>query len=304
MKRVPINAGLYTIDPFDSMAGRTQRSNAYDALVTIAGLGGTGAFLAEDLARLFSVHLGWRIRLHLVDYDRVEIQNERRQSFSKRDRKQYKAQVIGERLVRQFPIEVGLSLAPYDHRRDAPLPRQDEERPRLSLLIGCVDNPAARRELARTLEQATYRNPIWWIDLGNGPASGQIYLGNALRPDDLRGAFDPAARTCRALPAPSLQAPELLEAPSAPLPAPDQDCAEAQIAGDQEPFVNRAIAALGLAIVARLCQGRLTWRATFFDLDVGTLHYIHADPHDVASLTGLRTDSVLQRHRPAARASA
>jgi len=304
MKRVPINAGLYTIDPFDSMAGRTQRSNAYDALVTIAGLGGTGAFLAEDLARLFSVHLGWRIRLHLVDYDRVEIQNERRQSFSKRDRKQYKAQVIGERLVRQFPIEVGLSLAPYDHRRDAPLPRQDEERPRLSLLIGCVDNPAARRELARTLEQATYRNPIWWIDLGNGPASGQIYLGNALRPDDLRGAFDPAARTCRALPAPSLQAPELLEAPSAPLPAPDQDCAEAQIAGNQEPFVNRAIAALGLAIVARLCQGRLTWRATFFDLDVGTLHYIHADPHDVASLTGLRTDSVLQRHRPAARASA
>ncbi len=67
MKRVPINAGLYTIDPFDSMAGRAQRSNAYDALVTIAGLGGTGAFLAEDLARLFSVHLGWRIRLHLVE---------------------------------------------------------------------------------------------------------------------------------------------------------------------------------------------------------------------------------------------
>jgi hypothetical protein len=66
--------------------------------------------------------------------------------------------------------------------------------------------------------------------------------------------------------------------------------------------VNRAIAALGLAMVARLCQQRLTWRATFFDLDAGTLHYIHADPHDIASLIGMRTDSVLRGQRSAARA--
>ena len=100
-----------------------------------------------------------------------------------------------------------------------------------------------------------------------------------------------------------MQAPELLEAPTAALPITlDQDCAEAQIAGDQEPFVNRAIAALGLAMVARLCQRRLTWRATFFDLDAGTLHYIHADPHDIANLMGMRTDSVLRGQRSVARA--
>jgi hypothetical protein len=40
------------------------------------------------------VHLGWRIRLHLADDDRVEIHNERRRSFLKRNRNQYKAQVI------------------------------------------------------------------------------------------------------------------------------------------------------------------------------------------------------------------
>jgi PRTRC genetic system ThiF family protein len=296
MRRVPTNAGLYTIDPFDAMAGRTPRSNTHDALVTVVGLGGTGAYLAEDLARLFSVHLGWRVRLHLVDHDRVEIHNEGRQAFTKRDRNRHKAQVIGERLVREFPIEVGLSLASYDRHRDAPLPRRDEQRPRLSLLIGCVDNPAARQELARTLEPATYGNPsLWWLDLGNSAASGQIYLGNVLRPEGLRGAFDPESRTCRSLPAPSLQAPELLEAPTAPLPAADQDCAQAQIAGDQEPFVNRAIAALGLAIVARLCQRRLTWRATFFDLESGALKYIHAEPGDVAGLMGMRTESVVQR---------
>jgi hypothetical protein len=94
-----------------------------------------------------------------------------------------------------------------------------------------------------------------------------------------------------------VQAPELLEAPTAPLPAPDQDCAEAQVAGDQEPFVNRAIAALGLAMIARLCQRRLTWRAAFFDLDVGTLQYLPAQPEDVARLLGVRTPSLVQRSR-------
>ena len=53
---------------------------------------------------------------------------------------------------------------------------------------------------------------------GNGPASGQLYLGNMLRADGMRGVFDPEGRICRALPAPSVQAPELVEAPTAPLP--------------------------------------------------------------------------------------
>ncbi len=296
-RKLAVPAGpLYTIDPFAHAAPETRQSDGYDALITIAGLGGTGAFLAEDLARLLAVHFGWRVRLHLVDYDRVEEHNAQRQAFSRRDRDKHKAQVVAERLVRQFPIDVSLSLAPYDHRRDAPRPRQGEGRPRLAVVVGCVDNAAARCELARTLEPAAYGPPpIWWLDLGNGAASGQIYLGNTQRADELRQAFDPETRTCWAVPAPSVQAPELLEAATAPLPALDQDCAEAQIAGDQEPFVNRTIAALGLAMLARLCQRRLTWRATFFDLEVGTLHYTPADPHDVARLVGLRPDSLLRR---------
>lgn len=301
MRRVRASGGeLYTVDPFGTVANRTRRLDAFDALVTIAGLGGTGAFLAEDLARLLSVHLGWRVRLTLVDHDRVEVHNERRQAFTRGDRFRHKAQVVAERLVRQFPIEVGISLASYDHRRDAPRSQRGDPPPRLALLIGCVDNPHARRELARTLEPAGYDKPVWWLDLGNSTASGQLFLGNTLRTDDLRGAFDAETRTCRALPAPSLQAPELLEAPAAPLPAPGQDCAEAQIAGDQDPFVNRTIASPGLAMVSRLCQRRLTWRAAFFDLDVGTLQYTYADPRDVATLMGIRTESVVRRSRFAA----
>src|SRR6266702_4140105 len=169
MKKSTIHTGHYTIDPFDSFARPAQRTDGYDALVTIAGLGGTGAFLAEDLARLLSVHFGWRVHFHLADHDRVEVQNAQRQAFSKRDRDNYKAQVVAERLVRQFPIEVSVSLAPYDHRRDAPYPHRNDEHPRLALLIGCVDNPNARRELARTLAQSPHSSPsVWWLDMGNG----------------------------------------------------------------------------------------------------------------------------------------
>jgi PRTRC genetic system ThiF family protein len=296
-RRAHLSDGMYTIDPFYIDPRGGNRSDCYDALVTIVGLGGTGAFLAEDLARLLSVHFGWRVRLTLVDHDVVEEHNEHRQDFNKGDRGRHKAQVVAERLVRQFPVEVAFSLAPYDHRRDAPRVQRGGAHARLSLLIGCVDNPHARHELARTLEPDGYTKPVWWLDLGNSAASGQVFLGNVLTAEGLRGAFDPETHVCTALPAPSVQASELLEAPPAPLSAPVDDCAAAQIAGDQEPFVNRAIAALALAMTTRLCQRRLTWRATYFDLDSGGLRYVHVDPHDIANLMTLRTEKLLRRTR-------
>jgi len=99
MKRKLESAGLYTIDPFRDSPPSPARaqSGSYDALVTIVGLGGTGAYLAEDLARLLSVHFGWRVRLTLVDHDVVEEHNEQRQAFSKPDRGRHKAQVVSER---------------------------------------------------------------------------------------------------------------------------------------------------------------------------------------------------------------
>ena len=54
--KIQVPAGLYTIDPFDVGPRGGDRSGCYDALVTVVGLGGTGTFLAEDLARLLSVH--------------------------------------------------------------------------------------------------------------------------------------------------------------------------------------------------------------------------------------------------------
>ena len=69
-----------------------------------------------------------------------------------------------------------------------------------------------------------------------GGDSPRLASGNATRPDGLRGGFVPDRGLCRALPAPSLQRPDLLEAPPEPRPRPD--CAEAIADGAQGPTIN------------------------------------------------------------------
>jgi hypothetical protein len=60
------------------------------------------------------------------------------------------------------------------------------------IIIGCVDNNAARREIAESVEmvnsQRAYSSnssikKICWIDSGNERKSGQVILGNKLMPD-------------------------------------------------------------------------------------------------------------------------
>ena len=128
------------------------------------------------------------------------------------------------------------------------------------------------------------------MDTGNGRNSGQVLLGNATHPETLRGAFVASGQLCRALPAPSLQRPDLLDAPPAPQPAPD--CAEAVAHGDQSPTINQVVATLAASYVDKLLGGTCAWQASYFDLDDGTLRCVPADPKTVAALAGLHPNAV------------
>jgi hypothetical protein len=111
--------------------------------------------------------------------------------------------VLAERLARRFGLEVGYSVLPYDAGLHARV--FGGARSRLNLLVGCVDNGAARRALTATLDddRAGYGSPrprqaVWWLDAGRN--SGQVLLGNATQARGLRGAFPPgagAAGRCR-----------------------------------------------------------------------------------------------------------
>jgi PRTRC genetic system ThiF family protein len=277
----------YVIDAAGDRPGVGQRE--LDAIIVVVGCGGTGGFLAEAICRLL---IGRRSRLHLVDHDRVEPHNVARQAFDRRDVGRYKAEVLAERLARRFEREVGYSVLPYDRELHAKV--FGDTPADLRLIVGCVDNASARRSIAATLDAPSRSggrsHNVWWLDCGNGRNSGQILFGNSTRPEDLRRAFIPGHRRCRALPAPSLQRPDLLSA--APEPRPQPDCAEAVAEGEQGPTINQIVASIAASFVEKLLAGACSWMAGYFDLDDGTLRCLPADPKLVADVAGLHVNAV------------
>lgn len=259
----------------DVNAGRGQRQGGpvKDAVVVQVGCGGTGSFLAEAVCRLL---MGRDADLYVVDLDRVERHNVGRQAFDPADVGQFKAQVLAERLARRFGRTVGYAVQPYDAGLHSRIFRAQPSR--LNLLIGAVDNADARRALAATLDG---RLDVLWLDCGNGRNSGQALLGNATRAGHLRGAFHPEQGICTALPAPSLQRPDLLEAPPTPLPR--LDCAEAIAEEQQGATINQVVAAVAASYVERLLDGTCRSMGSYVDMDTGMLRTVPIEPTAVAS---------------------
>ncbi len=275
---------------------RTDPAEAAPAIVVV-GCGGTGGFLAESVARLL---LGREAMLCLVDMDRVEPHNVARQAFGREEVGRFKAQVLAERLAERYAREVGYSVLPYDRALHA---RAFDGARGLKLVVGCVDNAHARRAIAETLGKGVptpygYRQPgeVWWLDCGNGRNSGQVLLGSATSPAELKGSFREAEGVCAALPAPSMQSPELLDAPPAP-PEPELDCAERVERNEQGPTINQVMAALAASYVEKLLDGSCSWMASYVDMDAGTLTTVDADPKVVSRISGLHPNSVLARAR-------
>jgi len=214
----------------------------------------------------------------------------------------FKAEVLARRLAHRFRRVVGYSVAPYDADLHAHVFGQAGGG--LRLLVGAVDNAPARRAIAATLEGRGWDagrpggSSVVWMDMGNGRSSGQVLIGNALQPEALRHAFDAEAGVCRALPAPSLQRPDLLDAPPPPLPVPG--CAEAVELQEQDATINQVMAALGAAFAEKLLAGALAWMAAYIDVEDGILRPVVADPRVVTEAAGPGVPVV----RPASRRAA
>jgi len=170
--------------------------------VTIVGCGGTGGFVAEGLCRL----LPREATLVLVDHDRVEERNLRRQNFVREDLGRFKSEALAQRLARKYGRAVAYST----------LPVGTVELRFPGVVIGCVDNGLARRDIAsgmnsffgaRIVGEGYVRRPNWWVDAGNGEDYGQIVIGNIGSGEEV---FDLEKGICHGLPLPTIQRPELL----------------------------------------------------------------------------------------------
>ncbi len=258
--------------------------------IIIVGVGGTGSFVAESVCRLL---IGSAIQLVLVDYDKVEPQNIRRQNFLPGDEGKFKSRVLSERLAREYGRKIAYSIMPFD-------PEMIGERfgggmyTRLAdgLIIGCVDGPEGRRSIGDALKRGF--NQAWWLDSGNSHHSGQVLIGNVYSVDSLDESFNKNTHTVTALPMPSLQSPALLAPPTKPDPQP-LDCAEAIIVEDQSPVINQAMAMVVNQFVYQLLKGELTNMGTYIDLDAFSLHPVPAEPETVARLCGVKVDTLFKK---------
>ncbi len=92
--------------------------------VMIVGCGGTGGFVAEGLCRLLPVN----VPLVLVDPDRVEERNLRRQNFFTEELGKLKSEALAQRLSQKYHRAIAYSILPVSL---TPLGFN-------SMVIGCV----------------------------------------------------------------------------------------------------------------------------------------------------------------------
>ena len=142
----------------------------------LIGFGGTGSWLAPHLVRL-----AWDLKLKgveptvtFVDPDIVEACNVGRQNFSAAEVGRFKAETLAMRYSAGWGIEIHFHTQPFR-----------EEMARLgqstrTVLIGCVDNAAARQAIARAVSRPVGPYPdspgpmqVWWLDLVR-PCTGMI----------------------------------------------------------------------------------------------------------------------------------
>jgi hypothetical protein len=157
----------------------------------------------------------------------------------------------------------------------------------LTIVIGCVDNAAARKEIESVVGRRVNQNaPLWWLDCGNDESSGQVIVGSSHQVADLAGVFTPSCKICKRLPAPSLVAPDLLEPRPEELLEAKLSCAEIQLANAQSLAVNQMVASVATDYLLRIVSGGLKRFRTDFDLSAGSMRSRYITAEEVARVIG------------------
>ncbi len=267
----------------------------------LVGAGGTGSFMAMNLARLaFELNArGKAASICIVDPDSVETGNIPRSNFCFAEIGQNKAETLAGRIARAWGIEIGFVKEGFTPallqsvRDDWSV--QSSSSQKLTILVGCVDNHPARlqmHEAVKFYNEQRYASDgarLWWIDGGNGRDTGQVLIGNRL---DDKTICESARKSpiLSLLPAPSLQHPELLRRESTKsIERQNQTteeritCAERIRLGEQSLNVNQRVAVEMSQVLSELLLTQTLKRfATYFDLESGASRSVFNTPEAIA----------------------
>lgn len=145
----------------------------------IVGLGGTGGYVIRDLSRfVYSVlrrDEDYDIKIVCVDPDEVEEKNLLRQNFMPSDLGKNKAETMASKHARAFNLEISsVSQLMTRATLEEITSRFNDYVP---VIIGCVDNNKARREIDKFVNST--RKTCYWIDSGNERTTGQVVMGSS-----------------------------------------------------------------------------------------------------------------------------
>ncbi len=281
----------------------------------LVGAGGTGSFMAMNLARLaFELKtIGKSVKIVIVDPDRVEAGNIPRSNFCFAEVGLNKAETLAGRVSRAWGIEVGFVKEGF---RPALLQSKNDDwqvqssnSNKLTILIGCVDNHLARLQIHEALKfygERSYDSSsprVWWIDGGNGRDTGQVLIGNKFNEKEICESAR-ALPILSLLPAPSMQHPDLLrEGENSVRKRPQTNeaitCAERIRLGEQSLNVNQRVAVEMSEILSELLLTQNLKRfATYFDLESGTSRSLYTTPEKIEKAVSLAAENGnVSKHR-------
>jgi len=243
----------------------------------LIGCGGTGSWLAPAVARvarLLREKFSKTVVVGFVDPDDVEDKNTYRQNFCKAEVGCNKAVALATR----YSLAWGVSIsAATQNVSSSVIPSLDGYHyDDLTVLIGCVDNPGARRDIHRLVRDIG--GTVFWLDCGNSSESGQVLIGRNDPGDGIRSF--PLPGMCARVPLPSRQHKELVEKPkpgqkakpAAPDDTTELSCAEVAMLDDQGLTINQMIASVAADYLVRLLLTQnLDKFQTYVDLESGSM---------------------------------
>ena len=230
----------------------------------LIGCGGTGSALAPSLARIafHGRRKGFHFHIIFVDPDVVEEKNVGRQRFTPgAEIGLPKANCLATRLNLAFGLDITAIAAPFSAELLTYFPDIPRYHTARTLLIGAVDNNAARQTIHNALTH--HQGRLWALDCGNARYNGHIAIGNLS--DLSKLSLDERIGLVNGIPSPYLQEPLLLQAD--PEPEQPTSCAELAQAEEQSIMVNEMVAAIAGGYVDQFAlQGQLSWLRTAFTL--------------------------------------